>query len=575
MKTIKTLCSTIALTLVCSCPENLAANGAEGGAWVVAPGTMRTTSELMELATQRSFNQTKTALLQRTQRRTATYRQASHKPLPLAQKADAVDQFAAVINQEPIVRSPAQTVGLNFTAATVANTQDPFVIPPNLNGWVGPNQYVLMTYQIMRSFNKTTGLPDGILELDAASFFGVSANDVRIEYDRFYQRWLMSCENVVETTGQVPNLVLAISGSSVITATTPWYFYTITNAQVMPQISPKGSGDLDFQQLTTDKNNIYISVDTFNKYGEFAGSSVVVIPKSSITPTSLVSKILYGVSQSSQFVTPIDNFDASPTFGYLINASNYEYPSNTTYNKLYFYRISNPGTASQALSTAVNITVPTYSDPANAPYQGNLFGSMAFLQTSGSSLVTGHVRNHQLYVCHNIQINSAGTGTSAGDRTGIRWYQFDLTGDATGQGKGSEKATTVPALIQSGTLYNSSATNPTFYFIPSIMTNKNGAMVIACTASSAITSPNVVYAGRSASDTKGTLRTPVSLTSSTYPYNMGPFVDPSNANIGQRWGDLSSLCPEPVNDLEIWATQEFAAIQNGWGVQVTQLIPAV
>jgi hypothetical protein len=51
-------------------------------------------------------------------------------------------------------------------------------------------------------------------------------------------------------------------------------------------------------------------------------------------------------------------------------------------------------------------------------------------------------------------------------------------------------------------------------------------------------------------------------------------MDTSNANIGQRWGDLSSLCPDPINDLDIWATQEFAAVQNGWGVQATKLTPA-
>jgi hypothetical protein len=368
--------------------------------------------------------------------------------------------------------------------------------------------------------------------------------------------------------------VLAVSGSSVITASTPWYFYTFTNAQVMPQIRPLGSGDLDYQQLAVDKNNIYISVDTFDQSGYFVGSSVVIVPKSSISPTSIVSKVLYGVLRSSQFVAPVDNFDTNPTFGYLANASNYEYPSNRTYNKIYFYRISNPGTTSQALGPLVSVTVPSYADAANAPYKGNLFGSKGYLQTSGASLMATHVRNHQLYTCHTIQIDRTGIGKPSGNRTGVRWYQFDLTGDKNGQGKGSEKAATVPALVQWGTLYNNSLSSPIFYYIPSIMTNRYGSMIIACTISGIFTAPNVVYANRSATDPKGTLRAAVALTNSTYPYNMGPFVDSSNANIGQRWGDASSLCPDPINDVEIWATQEFAAIQNGWGVQVTQLIPA-
>ncbi len=475
-----------------------------------------------------------------------------------------------------ILRSTsAQTIALNFTAETVANAQDPYIIPPNLNGWVGATQYVLMTYNVIRSFNKTTGAPDGVLNIDAANFFGVSANDVRIDYDRFSQRWFMSCEGINESTGQVGTLVLAVSNGSTITNSTSWSFYTFTNSQVMPQIRPLGSGDLDYQQLAIDQNAVYLSVDTFDKNGNFNGSSVIVIQKSSIGTNNLVAKVFHGILTSSEFISPADNFDSNPTFGYLVNSSGNQYPSSNTYNKLSFYRIINPASTNPSLSTLISITVPKYTDPANAPYKGNLFSSATFLQTSGSMMSACHVRKHQLYVCHNIQVNRSGNASTSGDRVGVRWYQFDLTGDATGNGRGSEKSTTVPALVQSGTLFDStSISSPLFYFIPAIMTNKNRDLVIACSCSGANNYPNVVYAGRKATDPKGILRTPVMITNSSYPYNFGPFMDPSNGNIGQRWGDLSSLCPDPINDLDIWATQEFAAVQNGWGVQVTKLTPA-
>jgi len=470
--------------------------------------------------------------------------------------------------------SPAQTIGLNFTAATVANVLDPFVIPPNLNGWVGPQQYVLMTYNIIRSFNKNTGIADGVLNIDAASFFGVSANDVRIDYDRFSQRWFMSCEGINESTGQIATIILAVSNSSVLTNNTVWSLYTFTNAQVIPQIRPLGSGDLDYQQLAIDSNAVYISVDTFDKNGNFAGSSVLVIQKNSLGSSNLVCKVFSGLLKTSTFIAPADNFDVNSSFGYLINALNNQYPSSQTYNQLYFYRINNPGTTNPSLGPLLSIPVPLYTDAANAPYAGNLFGSKAYLQTSSCALYASHVRNHQLFTVHNIQVNKSGISNTSGDRVGVRWYQFDLTGDATGQARGTESSATVPALVQSGTLFDTAMTNPKYYFNPSIMINKNGDMVIACTVSGLTSYPNVIYAGRKSSDPKGTLRTPASITNASNSYNFGPFVDPSNANIGQRWGDLSSLCPDPTNDLDIWATQEFAAIQNGWGIRVTQLKPA-
>ncbi len=476
----------------------------------------------------------------------------------------------------------AQTIGINITAATVGNVQDPLVIPPNLNGWVGPQQYILMTYNIMRSFDKTTGQPDGMLNIDADSFFGVQSNDVRIDYDRFSQRWFFSCEGINPTTGLSSALVLVVSSSAIIDTNTTWTTYVFSNAQMIPQLRPQGSGALDYQQLAIDQNSVYIAVDAFDRNGDFYNTSALVIQKSSINANALVAKVFTGIAPGSNanlvsgFTPPADNFDTNPTFGYLVNATNLQYPSGNTYTQLYLYRINNPGSTNPTVGHMVTIPVPAYTDPANAPYAGNLFGSSAFLQTSFAKLNAPHVRNHQLFVCHNIQVDITGAGNPSGDRVGTRWYQFDLTGDSTGQGGGTETTTTLPALVQWGTLHDSASTsNPLFYFNPSIMTNKNGDMVIGCTISGATASPNAAYAGRAAADPLGTLRTPVLVTSSSFSYNYGPFVNSSDGNIGQRWGDLSSMSPDPVDDLDIWSTQEFAAVQNGWGVQVTQLIPAV
>lgn len=544
--------------------------------WIIVPGEPRIIEEYPTESLQNNLTARKT-FRQKPNRRRDISRLGEKHPLPPSVSeekivSEPIPEDAAT----KILRSTlAQTITLNFTPATVANVQDPYVIPPNLNGWVGATQYVLMTYGIIRSFNKITGVADGILNIDASSFFGVSANDVRIDYDRFSQRWFMSCEGINESTGQVGTLVLAVSNDSTITNKTLWSFYTFTNSQVIPQIRPLGSGDLDYQQLAIDQNAVYLSVDTFDKYGNFVGSSVIVIQKSSIGTNNLVAKVFHGILTSSEFISPADNFDSNPTFGYLVNSSSNQYPSSNTYNKLSFYRIINPGSANPSLSPLISITVPNYTDPANAPYKGNLFASAAFLQTSGSTISACHVRKHQLYICHNIQVNRLGVASTSGDRVGVRWYQFDLTGDVTGNGAGTETSITVPVLIQSGTLFDSvSVSSPLFYFIPAIMTNKNGDLVIACSCSGANNYPNVVYTGRKASDPKGVLRIPVLITNSSYSYNFGPFMDTSNANIGQRWGDLSSLCPDPINDLDIWATQEFAAVQNGWGVQATKLTPA-
>lgn len=494
-----------------------------------------------------------------------------------------------------ILSQPAQNIGLNITAATVNDVLDPVVIPPNLNGWVGPKQYILICYGIIRSFDKFTGLPDGVLNLDASSFFGVEVNDPRICYSRYLDRWLFACEDTDLNTGLPKNLVFVWSDSGIITAETKWTFHTFANNVVIPQLPTGNIGAIDYNQLMTDANAVYVSFDTFDVTtgfpGVFLGTSLVVIPNSSFQDGNafnytVIPGVLPGPDPEvfGEFTPPANNFDSNPEFGYLLNAQNQGltgYPSGETYTKLYLYRIINPGSDNASLSSEIALDVPTYSDPANAPHKGNLYNSLesglnvGFLATSFGKINDPHVRNKQLYACHNIQIDNTGTGTPTGDRVGVRWYQFDLTGDSTGQGRNVETATTVPALVQSGTLFDSSLTNPLFYYIPAIMTNKNNDMVIIATASGQNAYTNAVYAGRKAADDPGTLRDVAYITNNnSNPYNFGPLLNTSDANNGQRWGDLQSVVPDPSNDLDIWATSEWAALNNGWGIQTTQLTPA-
>ena len=504
----------------------------------------------------------------------------------------AMPQITKTMKQ--LLSQPAQSIGLNFTAATVSDVFSPVVIPPQPSGWVGPQQYIVMTYGIMRSFDKTTGLPDGVLDIDAFNFFGIiNAQEVQIHYNRFLDRWFFIC---LDST--ITELTVIWSDSGVITPQTVYTTTTFTSADLAPQNNPAdGPAQLAELQLAADVNAVYISLDTFDATtGAPIGSSVLIIPNSSIITgnSSPVFSVLAGIFAGPDpldfgaVVSPADNFDDDAQFGYLIHASNFTYPcplgqSMCTYNQLAFFRILNPGSATPVLGQQIALDVPTYADPANAPHKGNLYTKVLlptvppvnamYLETFSSLIHAPHVRNKQLYACHNIQVDSTGTGTPEGDRVGVRWYQFDLTGDPTGNGCGIETETTCPVLVQWGTLFDSAAENPKFYYIPAIMTNKNGDLVIEGTVSGNNDFTNVFFAGRKATDPLGTLRDPVLSTNNTSnPFNYGAFS--AAGNEGQRWGNFSYLAPDPSNDLIIWSTGEWAAIENGWGIQATQLLPA-
>lgn len=459
--------------------------------------------------------------------------------------------------------------GLNFTASTVSNSPAADkVIPPNLNGWVGEEQYILMSYQYIRSFNKKTGKPDGILHTNSDSFFGGGSNDVRIDYDRFAKRWYFSCE-----VNNSVDLLLVVSSDGVITNNTTWAFYLFPNAMIIPQITPPGSGSLDYQQLAVDKHAVYIDVDTFDSSNNFAGTSSVVIQKKSLLAANPSVTVFPGLDHD--FLPPADNFDKHPKYGYLITARTGVINNGDTDNQLFFYRIVNPQSTNPTIVGPIDITVGNYTVPNDAPHLGNLYGTSGYLQPGPfGALEAPHVRKGQLFACHTCLVDSSGNSVgSSGDRDGVRWYQLDVTGDPTGNGQGDESPTTVPVLIQTGTLYDPSSTSsPKYFFIPSIMTNKRMDLVIEATVAGANDYTNVAIATRKKNDPHGQLRAPQLLTkNTTNPYNFGPLLNASNSNNGQRWGDESSLAPDPCHDLDIWSTGEWAAVENGWGIQVTQL----
>src|SRR6185436_6930288 len=95
-----------------------------------------------------------------------------------------------------------QTPVLGFTAATLADTQ---AFPPDSMGAVGPSQFILAVNGRIRSFNKRTGVADGVVNADSDVFFQpvmtppVTNNftsDPRIRYDRLSQRWFVTIIDV-------------------------------------------------------------------------------------------------------------------------------------------------------------------------------------------------------------------------------------------------------------------------------------------------------------------------------------------------------------------------------------------
>src|SRR5438552_4092058 len=188
----------------------------------------------------------------------------------------------------------SQTVGLTFIGGHLYDTS---AFPPDSMGAVGPSQFFVFVNGLLRTFNKTTGVADGVINADPDTFFSSVmtkgfvnfTSDPQIRYDRLTKRWILAIIDVPSSSfssiGDKPNRVLiAVSDAAsngVISGSTSWSFYYVQQDMIG---QPSSTGEfLDYDSLGVDNNALYIGGNMFGATsGNFTGTSAFVVRKSSI-----------------------------------------------------------------------------------------------------------------------------------------------------------------------------------------------------------------------------------------------------------------------------------------------------
>src|SRR5437764_5743005 len=181
----------------------------------------------------------------------------------------------------------AQSASTNLLGA---KTSDSGFIPPDSLGAVGQSQFIVAVNGRIRSFDKLAGTPDGILDVTTNIFFasqltpvsaGVVGNagssDPRIRYDRNTSRWYIvmidvPCANVSCTLLAPNRVMIAVSDTASISATTNWTFFHFT----------PGPNFVDYPMLGIDNNALYIGANIFTAAGAFFNTDAYVVQLSSI-----------------------------------------------------------------------------------------------------------------------------------------------------------------------------------------------------------------------------------------------------------------------------------------------------
>jgi hypothetical protein len=491
--------------------------------WVGAPGQVRTTAEIMAVAQRKLASAVEAATM------------ADLLPLDLTVGAPNVTLLSHGPNPEP----------------------DTNAVPPDPSGDIGPSQYLLAVNGRIRSYAKATGAADGEIDVTTDQFFqtvrdGAATAKPRVRYDRKAGRWI-----VTMITRALPNrFLVAVSDTATVTqAASTWRFFQWTNTRTAGGLGAGASCLGDDPTLGFDDLAYYIGVNqrcgAAPATANFDSTSVLVVRRN-----SLLSNNTLVVSQLDAFVaTPggggifapqgVVNFDANPTYGYVIGVDNVEK------GRLVLRRISNAG-ASPMPSSDFVITqeIDPTGDPIPVPRQG---GTVP-LDGLDDRLSQAVIRNGRLWTSHHFAVNSLGEVGPGLARNGIRWYEL------------ANLTTTLPSLVQSGTVWDSAGSSPAHYWLGALMLNGQGHVALGMSAAGALRRVNAAVTGRLAGDPAETMQAPELYTNTISTYNL---QDPP-ATV-QAWGGSSSTSIDPDDDMTMWTLQQFVDAADSYGLRLVRI----
>ncbi len=383
--------------------------------------------------------------------------------------------------------------------------------PPDTCGAIGPSHFVETVNRNFAVYNRADGTQ--LTNILLGSFLPGSNGDPRVLFDQHSGRWFV----IVTDFSASATIYVAVSLTSDPMGT--WFktsFYTAggTDAGRWP----------DYPTLGIDANGLYTAaymVGSTNKMTIFALNKVPLVadPPSIGTVTAFRNLTWEGAIQ------PAHTY-GTPSGEYLM--------SWNTSTKLRVRRI-NPPLTGPTLTEVGMVTVPSFSDPPDAP----ALGSSVPLDTVDKRLMMAVYRDGSLWTAHTI---------SVGGRAGCRWY---------------EVGTSPLSLVQSGTVSDSTL----YYFFPSIMVNAAGDVAMAFTGSSSAQYAGCYYTGRLHTDPLGEMAPPTQYKQGTGPQNN---IDGYGRN---RWGDYSLTTLDPTDQITMWTIQEYGHANNIWGTYVAALRP--
>jgi hypothetical protein len=443
-------------------------------------------------------------------------------PLPLGRAKAGAASAATVAPGAPATLTPLAPAAVTPSASQsfIALPDDGTVIPPDTDGAVGPNHVVTI-------LNSQVGIQDRFgNSISVVSFNGfwasvASATDIltdpRVLYDPFQNRWITTASDITQ-----PAMVL-IGVSATSDPTGVWQLFSVT-------ADASGKSFADFPETGFNKDWIVVQANMFTASGQtYSGSNIFVFDKAALYA---------GTGAPFTLLTGPDGGEAAATM----------YDSSLA--TIYLLADTGPGAAdlfsitgaigSETLSAAASVTAPSswQFPPSNSGILPQL-GGPNNIDAGDTRMLSVKYRNGSLWATQNVFLPATGTV----NRVAGQWWQINPA---------------TAAVVQFGRIDD--PTTKYFYAYPSIAVNKNNDALIGYSRFSSSEYASACYSYRASTDAVNTLRSEVVLKAGEGIYYK-TFGGGSN-----RWGDFSATAVDPLNDLNFWTIQEYAATPGGSGM---------
>ena len=437
--------------------------------------------------------------------------------------------------------------------------------PSDSEGDVGPNHYVEAINETFKVFDKNGNTLSGPTTYN--SFFSALAGtpctnandgDPYVIYDRQADRWLISDFAFPSFPGTSFWQCIGVSQSPDPVAG-PWALYAI-------QIDPANNNQLgDYPKFAVwndggTQNAYFFTVNLFTNFTTFVGVRAFALDRASMLTGGPANAIAFtvplaGVGDSYSFVAANFRTGDPPPTGRdeMVLAVDSPASGGVTLTQVHarFFHVDFVTPANSTFGVGADhtpnaeITVNGFVDAFTTttdlvPQQG----TSVKLDTLGDKIMTPVV-----YQSLSGTESLWASGTVCQDAnctqpTGVRWYQFDVTG-------GNFPA----SAVQQQTWTNGA--DGLYRWMPSIAVDESGNTVIGYSTSSSSQFPSIRYAGRLEIDPPGNMAQGEGIM----------FAGVSAQTTGPRWGDYTRTEVDPSDGMSFWHINQYA--QSGdWHTRI-------